>query len=113
MPMIMLRSWKSSTGSPLMLTIRSPDLSPAFSPGLPASTEPMTGLMTTCSVPTMAMPAMKAMAITMFMNGPAKRIRNRCHFGLERNSSGFPATFSSGESPAMRTYPPSGISETR
>jgi len=31
------------------------------------------------------------------------KIRKRCHFGRERNSSGLPVWFSSGVSPAMRT----------
>ena len=84
-------SSKSSIGSPLARTMRSPGMQAGLlAAGLPGSTSPMTGLrdrlLHARPWPTTAM---KVMAMTMFMNGPATRIRKRCHFGLERNSSGF------------------------
>ena len=89
--MIIRTSSKSSTGSPLMRDDAIARLQSGLrAPACPASTSPMTGLrheLLACR-PSPA-PAMNAMAMTMFMNGPAKRIRKRCHFGLERNSSGF------------------------
>ena len=83
--------------------MRSPGSRPARAAGLPGVTSPMTGWTMIDSEPTMLIAAMNAIAITTFMNGPATRIRNLCHFGFERNSSGFAGWFSSGVSPAMRT----------
>ena len=44
----------------------------------------------------------------MFMAGPAMAITKRCQRGCDMNSSGAPLRVSSGLSPAIFTYPPSG-----
>src|ERR1051326_5611714 len=43
------------------------------------------------------------------MIGPITSTWNRCHLPLDRNSSAAPVRASSGFSPAIFTYPPSGI----
>ena len=40
------------------------------------------------------------------MAGPAAATRNRCHFGLDKNSYASPVMVSLGVSPAIFTYPP-------
>ena len=48
-------------------------------------------------------------ASARFITGPITRTWKRCHFVFERNSSGAPVRESSTVSPAIFTYPPSGI----
>src|SRR6266542_4495782 len=52
--------------------------------------------------------AVSTNARTMFITGPMIRTWNRSHLFFDRNSSDLPVRGSSGFSPAILTYPPSG-----
>ena len=62
-------SWKSSTGSPLTLTMRSPACNHARAPALPASTLAMIGFVTGCSSPTIAAAAAVMFSTFGTLNG--------------------------------------------